>query len=81
MTNTTTAPTIRVGALPPAAIQPTPGDLYIAAARADHLAHCTNCREETAAAEARHAENSASMARRDRLTLGLRGARTTAVTA
>lgn len=61
--------------------QPTPADTYMAAARADHRAHCTNCRETAEQADARHAENSASIARRDRLTLGLRTARTTAVTA
>ncbi|MET7294898.1 hypothetical protein ABZS79_22670 [Streptomyces griseoloalbus] len=58
---------------------PTPGDIYVAAARADHLAHCVNCRERAAADEARYAEYGASLRRRDRRQLGLRGARTTEV--
>ncbi|MFJ3812256.1 hypothetical protein ACIPWE_38575 [Streptomyces sp. NPDC090073] len=62
------------------AFQPTPGEIYVAAARADHLAHCTSCREIAAESEARAAENAASIARCDRLTLGLRRARTGAVT-
>lgn len=61
--------------------QPTPGDIYTAAAIADHLIHCPGCRERAEATEARYAEYGASMHRRDRLTLGLRATRTTAVTA
>ena len=61
--------------------QPTPGDILMAARVADHLAHCTPCRERRAASDAALAENGASIQRRDRLTLGLRVARTEAVTA
>lgn len=57
----------------------TPADIYTAAAIADHLIHCTGCRERAEATEARYAEYGASMARRDRLTLGLRATRTGAV--
>lgn len=59
--------------------QPSPGDIYVAAARADHLTHCTACRERAEASDAFAAENGASIQRRDRLTLGLRAARTPAV--
>lgn len=51
---------------------PTPGEVYVAAARADHFAHCARCREVNAASEAAAAENGASMQRRDRRQLGLR---------
>lgn len=62
--------------------QPTPGDILMAAREADHLAHCTPCRERREATEARIAEYGASMARRDRIQLGLHLVRrTTAVTA
>lgn len=54
---------------------PSPGDVYVAAARADHLAHCLACREIAAAADAAMVENGESMARRDRRQLGLRSAR------
>jgi hypothetical protein len=51
---------------------------------ADAVAHCPAHRAQHEQAEARHAEflaeNGASIQRRDRLTLGLRTARTTAVT-
>ncbi|GHH30132.1 hypothetical protein [Streptomyces rubradiris] len=63
----------------PQPAQPTPGNLYVAAARAYHFTHCTRCREINAASEATATENAESIARRDRRTLGLR--RTTAVTA
>lgn len=58
----------------------TPADIYTAAAIADHLTHCTPCRERAERAEARYAEYGASMARRDRIQLGLRIGRGTAVT-
>ena len=48
------------------------GDILMAARVADHLAHCTPCRERAERAEARYAEYGASMARRDRIQLGLR---------
>lgn len=57
-----------------------PGDIYVDAAQADHRAHCTSCREQAEATEARYAEYGESMARRDRIQLGLRSVRTTAVT-
>jgi hypothetical protein len=47
-------------------------DIYVAAATADHLAHCDRCREQDAEFESRYAEYGASTARRDRLQLGLR---------
>lgn len=53
------------------AATPSPGDIYVAAAVADHLAHCTNCREQSEAAEARYAAYGESIARRDRIQLGL----------
>lgn len=53
----------------------TPGDVYVAAARAEHEAHCTPCRERAAASAAAIAECGESIRRRDRLTLGLRSAR------
>ncbi|WP_318205363.1 hypothetical protein [Streptomyces sp. SCL15-4] len=62
----------------PQPAQPSPGNLYVAAARACHFSHCTRCREINAASEVTATENAESMARRDRLTLGLR--RTPAVT-
>lgn len=65
MTNTTQHPNL--------------GAIYVAAARADHLAHCARCREVDAEAEARATENAASIARRDRRQLGLRIADTKAV--
>lgn len=52
--------------------QPTPGDVLMAARRTDHLAHCTNCREQAEATEAQQAEYGASIQRRDRIQLGLR---------
>lgn len=61
--------------------QPTPGDIYTAAATADHEARCTNCRNLTAARTAFAADLAASTARVDRYTLGLhRTMRPTAVT-
>ncbi len=61
--------------------QPTPGDVYTYAYA---VADCPKHRAQHEEAEARyaefHAENSASIQRRDRLTLGLRVTRTTAVT-
>jgi hypothetical protein len=51
------------------------GDILMAARVADHLAHCPGCREQGAASAAATAANGASMARRDRLTLGLRNAK------
>jgi len=63
--------------------QPTPGDILMAARRANHLAHCTDCRQRTDEAETSYAEflaeYGASIQRRDRLTLGLRTARATGV--
>ena len=59
----------------PTAPLPTPGDVYVAAALADHLAHCVDCRERAEAAEVRATEYGESIRRRDRLTLGLRDAR------
>lgn len=61
----------------PTAPLPTPSfaDTITAARDADHLARCTNCREQAAVTDAAIAENGASMARRDRVTLGLRNAR------
>jgi hypothetical protein len=67
MTNSTETPTL------------TPGDVYVAAARAEHRAHCTSCREVHAESEDRAAENGESMARRDRRQLGLRIASSKAV--
>ncbi|MFE1748983.1 hypothetical protein ACFW88_00255 [Streptomyces anandii] len=67
------APSSTLGALPgpvPGLLR-TPGDIYVAAVRADHLARCTRCREVHAAVEAAAAENAESMARRDRRQLGL----------
>lgn len=56
-----------------------PGVVYVdvdfgglmAARRADHNAHCTCCRELTAASDAAAAENGASIQRRDRRQLDL----------
>ncbi|MPY47115.1 hypothetical protein [Streptomyces acidicola] len=59
----------------------TPGDIYVAAARADHLARCVSCREIADAVEAAAVENGESMQRRDRIQLGFRVARSGAVTA
>ena len=56
-----------------------PGRIYVAAAQADHRAHCTSCREVHAEIEARAAANGESMARRDRRQLGLRIASSKAV--
>lgn len=56
------------------------GDIYGAAAEADHLTHCTHCREQDAEYDARHTAYGASTARRDRIQLGLHTTRTTAVT-
>ena len=50
---------------------PTVGAAYVAAVRADHLAHCADCRAVDAEIEARAVENAASIARRDRRQLGL----------
>jgi hypothetical protein len=44
---------------------------YRVAAQAAHEAHCDRCRNLTEDANARRAANAASMARRDRKTLGL----------
>ncbi|MFD8200005.1 hypothetical protein [Streptomyces sp. NPDC059701] len=55
------------------------GAVYVAAARAEHLAHCADCRAVDAEIEARAAENAASIARRDRRQLGLHLASTKAV--
>jgi hypothetical protein len=60
---------------PPTAPRPTPGDVYVAAALADHLAHCAPCRDRAAASDAAVIENGESMARRDRIQLGLRSVR------
>jgi hypothetical protein len=54
-----------------AVAQPTLGDIYVDAARADHLAHCSRCRRIADAVEAAAAENGESMRRRDRRQLGL----------
>jgi hypothetical protein len=51
------------------------GDILMAAREADHLAHCTPCRERAAASDAAITENGESMQRRDRVQLGLRNAR------
>ncbi|MFE7837472.1 hypothetical protein ACFU53_15965 [Streptomyces sp. NPDC057474] len=63
-------------------VQPTPRDVYT---YADAVAHCPTHRAQHKQAEARYAEflaeYGASIQRRDRLTLGLRAARTTAVNA
>jgi hypothetical protein len=56
-----------------------PGDVYVAAALAEHRAHCAGCREVHAEIEARAAENGESMRRRDRRQLGLRIASSKAV--
>ncbi|MGQ5640784.1 MULTISPECIES: hypothetical protein [unclassified Streptomyces] len=61
--------------------QPTPGDIYVATVMADHLAHCAPCRQWAKETDARSNEYGESIRRRDRLTLGLRTTRTTAVTA
>lgn len=60
---------------PDAPTAPRPGDVYTAAATADHLVHCPGCREQADANEARRAEYGESIARRDRLTLGLGAAK------
>jgi hypothetical protein len=49
--------------------------VYVAAALADHLAHCAPCRDRAAASDAAVIENGESMARRDRIQLGLRSVR------
>jgi len=51
---------------------PTPAAIYMAAALANHHAHCTPCRDIAAARTVFAAENGASMARTDRRELGLR---------
>jgi hypothetical protein len=56
----------------------TAADRYMAAATADHLARCADCREQDADVEARHAAYGDSAARRDRIQVGLH---TTAVRA
>jgi hypothetical protein len=61
--------------------QPTPGGIYVAAAMADHLARCAPCRQRAEETGARSSEYGESIRRRDRLTLGLRPTRTTAVPA
>ncbi|MFJ3097374.1 hypothetical protein [Streptomyces hydrogenans] len=48
-----------------------PASLYTAAAQADHEAHCDRCRTLTEPLAARRAANAASIARRDRIQLGL----------
>lgn len=62
--------------------QPTPGDVYT---YANAVADCPTHRAQHEQAEKAHAEfqaaNSASIARRDRIQLGLRTARATAVQA
>lgn len=61
--------------------QPTPtlSSIFIAAMQANHEAHCTPCRDRHTALDKAAADNAASIARRDRLTLGLHTARRTAV--
>lgn len=51
-------------------------DRLMAAREADHLAHCSPCRERAAASAAALAESGESMARRDRIQLGLHTAPT-----
>lgn len=46
-------------------------DTLMAARIADHLAHCTGCRERTEATQARQAEHGESIRRRDRRQLSL----------
>jgi hypothetical protein len=58
--------------------QLSPGDVYVAAALADHRAHCTSCRSRHEDAEARYAEYGESIRRRDRIQLGLHIASTPA---
>lgn len=70
-----------VPATPVQSTSPTFGETYTAATRADHLAHCTHCREVATSIEADAAEYGASIQRRDRLTLGPRTTRTVAVQA
>ena len=53
-------------------------DRLMAAREADHLAHCTPCRERHEEAEARYAKYGESMRRRDRIQLGLHSASTPA---
>ena len=48
-----------------------PASLYTAAAQADHEAHCAPCRTFTETLTARRAATAASIARRDRIQLGL----------
>lgn len=60
---------------------PDPGEVYVAAALTEHRTHCARCREIAEESEARAVENGESMARRDRVQLGLRVARSAAVTA
>ncbi|MFG2780802.1 hypothetical protein ACGFY7_23480 [Streptomyces prunicolor] len=62
--------------------QPTPSfaDTITAASETEHLARCTDCSEQAEATATAITENGQSMARRDRLTLGLRAARRPAVT-
>jgi hypothetical protein len=55
--------------------------IYMAAAEADHLAHCARWRALDEEFKGRYGEYGASTARRDRIQLGLHTARTTAVTA
>lgn len=57
--------------------QHTPGDLYTLAVA---FAHCPTHRAQLEESEARYAAYGESISRRDRLTLGLRAARTPAVT-
>jgi hypothetical protein len=57
------------------------GDLYVTAARANHLAVCADCREIDDEVNALAAANATSIARRDRRQLALRLTNTTAVTA
>ena len=75
-----TATPIQPAPAPLFSFPPTPGDIYVAAALAEHRAHCADCRESHEAAEARYAEAGASFERRQRLTLGFR-ATSAAVTA
>ncbi|MGW1015612.1 hypothetical protein [Streptomyces niveus] len=58
---------------------PTPGDIYVAASVAEHRTHCSSCRVRAGEAEARYAGYGESLARRDRVQLGLRIAGTTGV--
>lgn len=59
---------------------PTPGDIYIAAAIADHLTRCASCRARATEADARATEYGESIRRRDRIQLGLRITPSPAVT-